>query len=140
MAVNTIEKTIFSLLTNNETVNGLVGTRIYPGVIPQGKTVPAIVYEQTGGDRDITFGGTVGYVDGAFDITCWSSTYGGARALSDAVRKVLDGHSGTTGTQKVYVMHLANEADRIEEDPTLLGRRRFAKRLSFGVVFKEATS
>jgi len=140
MAVDTVEKVIFSLLDNDETVDGLVGKRIYPGVIPQGKAVPAIVYEQTGGDRSHTFGGVVGYVDSAFDVTCWSSTYGGARTLSDAVRKVLDGHSGTTEAQKVYVMFLNNEVDQIEEDPTLLGRRRFGKRLSFGMIFKEATS
>jgi hypothetical protein len=140
MAVDVIEKAIYSLLSNDANVSGLVSTRIYPNEIPQGQDMPAIVYEQTAGDREHTMAGPIGMVNAGYVITCWSETYAVARQLADYVRIVLDGHSGTTGTQVVYVIFLENEMDNPARIADLQALKRYSKQLQFTVWFKEATS
>jgi hypothetical protein len=140
MAVDTIEKLIFSVLSNDGTVSGLVAARIYPMVVPRNASYPAITYQQTAGDREHTMAGPIGMVDSRFVINCWATTYNGARALSDAVRIALDGNSTDVGSQALYVIFLENETDTVEQKDGVRELRRFAKQLDFTVWFKESTS
>ncbi len=39
------EKVVYDLLTGSEAVTALVGLKIYPGLIPQNTTMPAVSYE-----------------------------------------------------------------------------------------------
>lgn len=140
MAVDTIEKAIYSILANDPDVEGLVSTRVYPLIVPQGASMPAITYEQNSGPREHTMTGPIGMVPAMFVINCWSSTYAQSRTLADYVRIALDGYAGTVGSQKIYVAMLYNENDIIEQSPDIKGTRRYAKQLTFEMWFKEATS
>lgn len=140
MAVDAVEKAIYSLLTNDANVSGLVSTRVFPIRIPQGASMPAITYEQETGPREHTLDGPVGMVPASFAINCWSTTYAQARMLADYTRICLDGYAGTTGSQKIHVAMLGNESDLFEQAPDVLGTRRHGKQLTFTIWFEEATS
>lgn len=140
MAVDTVEKVLYYLLKEDVDVKALVGTRIYPVNIPQAASMPAIVYEQTAGPREHTMAGPIGMVAAGFNINCWAETYGGADALADKVRILLDGYDSTVGTVYVYVMFLENETDLLEQLPDARVTRRYGKQLTFTVWHKEATS
>jgi hypothetical protein len=43
------EQWIWTVLSNDATLAGLVGTQIYPGVAPEGATYPMVTYQSLGG-------------------------------------------------------------------------------------------
>jgi len=136
VAVDTIEKAIYSLLTTNG-VSDLVSTRVYPLILPQPATFPAVTYQRITGDWGITMDGAHNYAEEVFQINTWAATYDGARTLADAVRKVLDNHSGTTGSVYIHVIHLEDEGDLLNMTDDVRGSRTFAKRQDYRIWYKE---
>jgi hypothetical protein len=140
-----IEQVLYKLLTDDSTVSGLVGTRIYPQFVPQGASMPAITYQQISGIRDFTHSGPVDLASLRFQVNCWSLNYTQARALADAVRTALNGVSGkkVTGQNSdkhhIYVIILAGEVDLTDLLDDVKGSRRFGKALDFIIWCKEAT-
>ena len=76
-----------SLLLANATVVALVGTRVYPLRIAQGEPLPAIAYQQVGGNNDRCSS----YGRFRYQISMFSAGYVQAVALSEAVLAALDG-------------------------------------------------
>lgn len=133
----TIETAIYSILVQDATINGLVSTRIYPNLIPQGKAMPAITYQQISGVRDAVMDGPTGLVAARFQINCWAKKYNDAKELTEAVRKELDGYSGTVNSRKIEVIMLEDEGDMPQILPGTDVLKRHGKRLDFIVWFKE---
>lgn len=82
---------IFGWLTADAAVSALIGTAVYPNVIPEGKNPPAIVYqvmpeggpsnylaERPGADRIV------------FQVTAWSVAPTLARDIAKAARDVME--------------------------------------------------
>ncbi|KKM90811.1 hypothetical protein LCGC14_1234830 [marine sediment metagenome] len=84
-------------LLDDPVVGALVGTRVYPMVLPQNVTPPAISYLQTGGERSVHTGGSSGLANARVQISCWATTYLGSKALADAARLSLEAFSGELG-------------------------------------------
>lgn len=110
-------------LLANATVSGLVSTRVYPNILPQKPTLPALVYSRISGPRIHTLTGTSGWSDARIQIDSWGATYIAAQDLAAAVRASLDGFIGSlddgnspAATRRVAV-RLDNERDLFEEEP-----------------------
>lgn len=68
-------------------VSAIVGEKIFPEVIPQGVSVPAIVYTVIFGEpRNSLDGFTSGLINYQVQVDCWCSTYEQALRLAHAVR------------------------------------------------------
>jgi hypothetical protein len=132
-----IEEAIYYLLSNDATVSGLVGTRIYPMVVPRNAAMPAIAYQQISGVREHTMTGPIGMVKARFQINCWAETYATADAIAEAVRKELDGYSGVASDTWIYDITLLQGADKIEVLPGVDVLTTTGKRLDFLVWYKE---
>lgn len=91
----TIEQAIYSLLSADPTVSGLVGNRITPVLVPQDSAMPAVTYAEVAGVRENTMDGPAGLVRSRWQFNCWGISYADGRSVSDAVRQVLDGYSGS---------------------------------------------
>lgn len=137
MTAIAIESVLYSLLVGDATVGGLVGTRVYPAIVPQNASLPATTYQQLSGVREHTCAGPQGMASPRFQINCWADTYAEARTLSDAVRVLLDGYSGTVSERTVHVMMLEDEGDMPEVPAGKDVLKRFVKRLDFIIWFKE---
>ena len=92
-----IEATIYSTLTTDATVAGLVGSgsptvyRVYPNLAPDGVAVPYVTYE-------LVAYTSYDYVSGAptahrkvFQINCISDDFDEAKTLVEAARSALEG-------------------------------------------------
>ena len=90
-----IEEALVALLEADAGVSALVGNRIYPIVIPDGASLPAIAYQRISGPRAETMDGPSGLAWPRFQITSVAETVSEAIALANAVRHALDGYSGT---------------------------------------------
>ena len=91
-----VESAIYAALIADAPVLALVSTRIYPNLASEDAVMPYLVYQQIGGSRLHSNAGALGSCDGGWQITCYDSTYLGVRALADAVRQALDGHTNAT--------------------------------------------
>lgn len=97
------EKVVYALLSADATLASLVGSRIYPVVLPQDKTLPALTYEViSANEREvIDAASTYAVVDTHIQITGLASTYAGCKAIMEAARSALLYFAGTI--EGVYV-------------------------------------
>lgn len=92
-----------------EMLGSLVSSRVYPLVLPQKPTLPAITYQQISAVRVRNLPvGRAGKVRLRIQIDCWAETYAAVHALADSVKALLD----ATATERV----LDNEFDLFESE------------------------
>lgn len=117
----TIEKDIYYILTNNAAVSALVSNRVYPLLLPQRWTLPAITYQRVSGDRAANYSGASGRARPRFQIDCWADDYDGAKDLADKVRLCLDGYKGDINTETdVGGIHLEGDRDIYEDNTDIV--------------------
>ena len=140
MADNTIETAILKALADESTISTIVGTdpsRIYLLIAPQDAALPHMVIQQISGVRDHTMDGPTGYVDARYQITCWATTYGGAKRLFEAVRKFFDGYHATVLNRKMQYVQFENEMDRFAKTPGVDVIDRYGKQIDVKITFDE---
>lgn len=111
MSLKSPEAVLRSALTAAATVSTLVGTRIYPVLAPASAALPFVVWRRAGVQREQTLGSPMGTPRVTVEYSIYGTTYENARQLADAMRSVLDGYGGTSGTTTVSQTSLENEVD-----------------------------
>lgn len=109
--MSALEEALRTRLLADSTVSGLVGTRIFPLVIPQGQALPAIAYQRISGVREHTHAGASGLAHPRIQYACVAETFTQARAVADAVRQRLDGFAGVIGSVTVESIMIQNQMD-----------------------------
>jgi hypothetical protein len=92
-----IGEALYSKLTGDGDVSALVGTRIYPNVIPQDADLPALAFQQISRPGDMAHDGPYGVVFPRFQITAQANTYDEVADLINKVRIAIDGTTGLWG-------------------------------------------
>jgi len=87
----TTGKVIYTVLSTNAAVVALVGTKIFPLVIPEKTTLPCIVYERSFAN-DNTKDGLVGS-DSTINLTVISTDYSNSIAICEAIHAALKGYT-----------------------------------------------
>jgi len=92
------ESILYTILAADVGVTALVGTRIYPDLIPQGKAPPYIGYERVATDPIATIHGTILGTDAGMVVACWAETRIQAEQIADAVAAAMQagGHVYTS--------------------------------------------
>ena len=86
-----VETELVSQLTGDSTVSGLVSSRVYPLLAPQGATLPCVVYEMTAHETINSTSGAGSTRHAQVEVLCLDDSYGGTKTLADAVRDALNG-------------------------------------------------
>lgn len=110
-----VETELRARLIADATVNGLVGTRIYPEVLPQNPTLPAITYQDISMTSVQNLAGAAGMLMRRVQIDSFAATRVGVVALADAIRASLDGYIGTLTTTKVVIRHALERSEYDDE-------------------------
>lgn len=92
-----IEQALHDQLAATTAVTDIVSTRIYPEMLPENPTLPAITYQRTSGARTQVMSAASGLAAPHFQVDAWAATYAAVKALATQVRKALDGYTGTLG-------------------------------------------
>ena len=92
-----IEEALYSHLTGDPTVGGLISTRQYPLTIPQDVSLPSVAYQRLSGPGETAHDGAVGVEGGRFQFTCQAQGYDDVKELANAVREALIGFKGLMG-------------------------------------------
>ncbi len=109
-----VEKAIVALLEDDVGVGAIAADRIYPSVLPEDETLPAITYFRVSTVRDPKFGADSIVVQSRIQVGCHASSYSGAKDLRDAVRTAVQRFGGTSGGVVVQVIFIENERDDFE--------------------------
>jgi hypothetical protein len=118
-------KAIFSLLTNDATLNSLVGSKVFPVVAGNNTSFPFLVYNITTAEPQNTKQELSSADIINFQVSSYALNHGQAAELAEAVRVALEKQSGTiegipvidivpTGIETMYdqdqdVHHFAND-------------------------------
>ena len=125
-----LQHEIFNFLTGFPTVNAIVGKRIYPLVITQGTSTPAVAW------RTVRIFGEPELDDAretivTLELTTWGKTYVEADDSARVIQQAIDGFvaaSGgdlTIGDTAPQSILLQREEDVYDEDLALCGRQQF---------------
>jgi len=80
-------------------VSSLVNDRIYPQILPEGATLPAVTYTLVFGQPENSLDGfTSGLTRFSVQLDCWAKTFGAAVALALAVRDRMNTNASTFST------------------------------------------
>lgn len=115
-----IEEALFSYLKSYAGLSALVGTRIYPLVLPQNPTLPAVTYFKVSRAGERTLGGPNPVLKQVrIQFSCWGSTYRSAKDVAEQVMMALQDYTGTMGGTdgvKVLDANPVNERDIYEQN------------------------
>lgn len=119
-----IQSGLYGFLGADSGVAALVGSRIFPLVIPEqvydeATKRPCIIYSGQSVDRTKTFCETIALQRQAFGIDCYAKTYEQAHAVATAVKSALLDYVGPMGDVTVSDVALENEFDLLDLEPGL---------------------
>lgn len=90
------EKVVYDLLTGSEAFTALVGLKIYPGLIPQNTTMPAVSYELISSvdipPINAQAGGVI--LRSRVQVSVLARTYAEVKTIQEAIRRALLFKSG----------------------------------------------
>lgn len=90
-----IEHALFSILSNDAGVTALVGSRIYPIMLPQNATFPCASYSTDEGQEDDTFDGQGTFQQINIEVDAWAKTHAEMLTVGGAIKAALKNYSGT---------------------------------------------
>lgn len=118
----TIESDVRTRLVANGTIATLASTRVYPVILPQDPTLPALTISKVSDQGLHNLVGKAGRSMPRMSIHSWGHSYADAKAMSVAVRNAMDGFIGRLGdgnspeSFRSAVIKFDNEIDDYEED------------------------
>lgn len=95
--MSTIEEAMWSKVSSATAVSSLIGTKLYPVMIPDGVTLPAVAYQRIATRRDpaqpVSPGNTL--VMATFQYAAIDPRYKKTKSIIDAIREEIDRFGGT---------------------------------------------
>ena len=92
-----IANNLYTYLAAQSGITNIVSTRIYPIILPQKPTYPAISYSDDDNNYTESFAGQTDHVQSIFQLNGWAKTYAGATTLGAAISTALKNASGSFG-------------------------------------------
>lgn len=113
-----ITRAIYTLLTTNTTLTGLVSTNIFPLKTPQATAAPFIVYAVMTEPVD-TKDGVATQEMHDVQITAFSKGYENLQSIKDAVKSALDRKTGTISSEKIQTVVFVDDREDYDQNLAL---------------------
>ena len=107
----TVKAALVARLMGDAGVVALVGSRVYPQVVPQDAAMPALAYQRISETPEYSHTGFSSLSRTRFQITVEAETMASVDAAAQAVRIALRGVSWTFGTVTVYASFVDTDTD-----------------------------
>ncbi len=114
-----IEKSLRGALLGNATVAALVGTRIYPMILPQARVWPgpSLTFQRISTTSPVALTGETGPERMRVQIDSWDDSWTGVRALAIAVKNALQGFAGALGGgEELFGVFMDSQRDFFESE------------------------
>jgi hypothetical protein len=114
-----IEAGIYSRLSGSTAITALVGTRVYPQVVPQGASYPNIRFAIITDEVVHGMSGPTTLRQASLQIDCYSqNSYSGSISIAEAVMNQLNTNSTTFGSIAIENSHVTSAGDEPAFAPT----------------------
>jgi hypothetical protein len=118
-----IGKTIKSILAGNSTLIALVpAVRMFPYVMNEGTTLPAIIYTVDSLLPDYTKGGWM-LDEVAFSVASFADDYSELQTVVSAIRGALELSQVGAGTQSINKIYLTGMDESFDQEQNVFGNR-----------------
>ena len=114
----TLEEGLYSYLQSQTGVTALVGTRIYPLLLQQVETLPAVAYQRISTQRNSSHGGPAKASIARIQFDALAATMTQAQAVLAAIRNACDGVGGTLGGGVVVSTMQADDEQTFYDEET----------------------
>lgn len=134
--------TIRTLFLETTSIKDVIGTRMFSDFLPQGSTLPAIVYDVIDTLAYEHLGGIANIARARVQIDSLADSRSAANSLADAVRIAFESYSGTIDDQYITSTSLV-EGERygvIRPEAGTDQRAQFVTILDFFVHYRTTTS
>jgi len=109
-----IETVLVAYLLAHTGTKALIGTRLYPDVLPQEEPLPALVYQSISDVKLHSLTGQYGLEQPIYQITVYGATRATAKAVAAQVKSALCDYSGDMGGITVQKIELQTELTSLE--------------------------
>lgn len=92
------------------------GSRVYPLLLPQDPTLPAVTYQQISSTRMRAMGNDGPMTRARIQLNSWGSSYAEARTLAEEVETALNRFRGVVAGLRVLDILLDNEIETYESE------------------------
>jgi Protein of unknown function (DUF3168) len=114
------EKGLRNLIINDSTVGPLVGDRVRPMMLPEGSTLPAMVFTVVATTPLASMDGVNALQTKRVQIDCYAANAPAAKQLAAALHNLLDGYKGTLSEGTLVMSSLPDQdVDSFEYDPQM---------------------
>lgn len=108
----TLEEAFYAHAVAGTSIASLIGTRLYPSMIPQDASLPAAAYQRVASTRMTAHDGATGHATATIQVTCQATTYSAANQVANAFIARFDGVKGNWGSgSPVEVFRCTVETD-----------------------------
>lgn len=84
-----IEDAMYAHLSTSTALTALVSIRIYPVMMPEDPTLPAVTFQRISNNPQWSMSGPCGMDNPTVQVDCWATSYAGAKALGDTLRAAM---------------------------------------------------
>jgi hypothetical protein len=134
------EAALYALLTGGSpSISAMVGTRVWPDVLPQAPLLPAIRYQRISTPRGQyrTLDGKAEYASPRFQIDIYATSRSQALTIADAVYRLLEGYTGISSGLRIDAISTEDEAGDLDPDVGPGGAPLYRQRLDFIIYHPE---
>ena len=110
---------IYTILHNNATVAAVVGTRIYPGIVPENVALPCIVYEIDNIVPTLTNTTDLNLDDCTVTVTVMSTKHADTETYAGYIRTALYRYQGTVDSERVEDIEYQSQSAGYQDDKTV---------------------
>jgi hypothetical protein len=107
------EDGLFTYLSTYPGLAALIGTRLYPLLLPQDPTLPAVTYQRISTPMMLAFERSF-LPHPRFQFDCWAASFPAARAVAEQVKLALDVYRGAMGAETIQASILDTDRDTYE--------------------------
>lgn len=131
-----LDDALYAYLSTYAGLTALISTRVYPNELPQGTTLPAVVYITISDIKNHTLTGQSKLENPMIQFTAYSLTRATARAVANQIKTALADYHGTLSGLVIQKIELENEMSSIEtnSDGTL---KVYTNDLEFQVFYEK---
>ena len=132
-----ILEALYSYLSKNESVKSSIGDKLYPILLPQDCTLPAIVYAPVVANYSSAHLGDTGFVKQTVQITCHANTYKEARKLSRLIKKLLQDYRGDMSGLFIEAVFIKTDFDLDGNSSLKFDVDEYMSSIEFEIHFNE---
>lgn len=119
-------------------ITTIVSTRVRPGYLDEGDTVPAVTIVTNSKESFEHLQGAAGLAQITVTFHCYQATGVLAEALAEQVRLLLQGFAGTLSSVVIRAISYRNENEMLEQPLDGKGRPRWRRSITFLISYQEA--